>query len=421
MPRHTYATPVTRSRAASTARGGRVVSNARGRSRTRALSSPGTRGRSRSRSINNHNNNNNNNDDDNNNNQVIAAPLMEEMVATITDQVLSRVEARLSTINSQARSRATSGPTSPIPCTAAAGAVGSVPSGTMETVPHWSVGSDPSAEDPLNQRPCSHAQASTDAANSALQAILGRPPPSATYSNARSIAPLSSPLGVHVASHTREKIARNEFVELAFLLPKYAHFDLASDGAQPKQSKIPPLSSADFATAFHTLIALRCVLHPTEAPGMLKHLETCQDIERLFGQDTRTFYDSRVRQDMQYNANITWGSIHHEFYMQATAMGVVSLTTKNNSTRTPAPIGLKHKLSLRADTCWTFQLTGTCSKPNCNYPDTHKCYTCQGPHATSKCPRPLQSPVSQPAFRGSKPQHKANKQAAPFIKMPNTQ
>ena len=205
---------------------------------------------------------------------------------------------------------------------------------------------------------------------------------------------LSSPLGVHVPPTLREKIWRGEFVELAKLLPANSTaVDDALESKTARKQPPPPLSIADFMSAFHTLVAIRTERFPAEAPGMLKHADTVQQMHTMFGPEAWRFYDRQYRLAQQHNPDMKWGLTHGELYMQATALGLKAASkqpqrsggSRNNASNTSKGDTHRRNLELRPNTCWTYQFRGICDKKTCPYPLTHNCYKCQGNHPTSQC------------------------------------
>ena len=202
---------------------------------------------------------------------------------------------------------------------------------------------------------------------------------------------LSSPLGAHVPHTLRDKIWRGEYVELTKLLPANSGADdYAHESQTARKPPPPPLSIADFMSAFHTLAAIRTERFPADAPGMLKHADTVQQMHNMFGAEAWRFYDRQYRLAQQHNPAMKWGLTHGELYMQATALGLKAASKQpqcSSGNRTNADNGSTHRrnLDLRPNTCWTYQSRGFCDKKDCLYPLTHNCYICQDTHPTSHC------------------------------------
>ena len=216
---------------------------------------------------------------------------------------------------------------------------------------------------------------------------------------------------MHVSLRLKERIWAGQFVELALLLPGNAPVD-DDNGEQKKQkdTKLPALSVSQFDSAFRILIALRAERHPQDAPGMLKHLETVHELTKMFGAEAGLFYDRNVRLAQHHNPTLLWGHLNMEVYMQATALGLKTASQSRPSQQSK-PYGQKW---LKPDTCWFFQTKGYCVNKRCKYTETHRCYTCQGPHATIKCPSKDQLPPQPFRAKGAgrplrSPQQSANR------------
>ena len=130
-----------------------------------------------------------------------------------------------------------------------------------------------------------HAMAGTSSStgDQVLSALLtGTSPPGESpngFAPPGGFVPISAPLGVHVALQIKEKIWRNEFVDIASLLPPSLLADQQADAAVTRTSAakrtLPsPISHADYITALLTLASIRAERMPQDAVGLLKHIET---------------------------------------------------------------------------------------------------------------------------------------------------
>ena len=227
--------------------------------------------------------------------------------------------------------------------------------------------------------------------NNAVSQILGEsnpvqpaipyPPPQPRF---------STPLGAHVPSNIRAKIWNGQFVEMAHLLPSYtAQDDTRNSKPDSKtQQKVEPkpLRLPDFAAAFRIFITIRAERSPQDAPGMLKHLDTIHEMHRLFGPQAWQHYDRAFRWAMQHNAQMTWGTLDVELYMQATALGLRAQQLPQS--RSPMPGTRQHGRGFGfrpTNTCWAYQRSGVCHNKDCKFKDTHACMSCGGAHGSMHC------------------------------------
>lgn len=253
---------------------------------------------------------------------------------------------------------------------------------------------------PLSVQSILQPMPGSDAANLALRALLGE----SALSASPAVAPtrLSTPLGAHVSPSLKGKITSGQFVDLPLLLPQYSHLEDQSERKNPRA--MPRLSFLEFTSAFHIFIAMRVEAHPQEAAGLLKHLETVQKLNSLYP-EAWAFYDQNARLARHHAQQFNWGDIDTEIYMQAIAMGMQAAYVPPQAQGQRGPYQRPRQSSqssaagvqMRPNTCWAFQLHGKCDRPVCRFATSHACYLCQGPHATSSCPRD----TSGQPFRGS--------------------
>jgi hypothetical protein len=145
-------------------------------------------------------------------------------------------------------------------------------------------------------------------------------------------------------SNCAKKFMLGFFVELSCLLPDNAmDYDYDGEPRRLKRHSLPSLDFFDFTAAFLILTAIR---FPSE--GMLKHLETVRAMHKTYGDDAWLQYDRQFRWAMQFDPSQSWGRPSVELYMTASERVLFE-------------------------------------EVNCKFLDTHGCYTCQGPHATSDC------------------------------------
>jgi len=246
------------------------------------------------------------------------------------------------------------------------------------------------------------------AANTAISALLGEFPTTTPPSISRSIRN-SAPLGSHLPLRLKQKIWSGQFLDLASLLPQAQVDDDECDAApKPKRPKPPPLSIAQFVSAFHIYISVTAEQFPHLAAPMIKHLSIVQKLSENFGDEAWRHYDQQFRWAKQHNLNASWGDMDLEIYTEASLLGIKASTLKPKAFPPKRFHSGPQNSNFRPGTCWTFQSKGYCDIPNCRFRSTHSCHKCKGRHATSQCRGPnkqLPNPNS--------PQPQGNNQSAP--------
>ena len=182
-----------------------------------------------------------------------------------------------------------------------------------------------------------------------------------------------APLSAHLPLKIQQKIWANEYVDMARLLPDYQEED-------QKDKKVKKLSIAEFNSAFQIYISTLAIKQPEATPGLLKHLAITQKMARTYGPDAWREYDTRFRQIKQFDQTIQWGHVNIELYIETSLAGIKQMSLTQQPKLPPKPYQ-----PFPLHTCWQFQKHGSCSRPDCRYPDTHKCYTCHGSHPTTSC------------------------------------
>ena len=272
-----------------------------------------------------------------------------------------------------------------------------VPDSVVESITNkiWSkleekLASKSSDQPPMDPQPPPEPIPSTSAmqdlnqaavANAAIAGLLGETP--VNPGQGKPFLHSSTPLGSHVPPKLRTKILANQFVELHQLLPDSCQ-ESSDDEDFPKRHrkkapKAQKLSITEFTTAFNSLIAIRAEKFPQDVCGMLKHAQTVQTMHCSFGPDAWHFYDRQFRLAKQHDSSMAWEHLDVELYTQAVAIGLKVRHIKS------APAPPQSNKGFRPNTCWSFQQHGKCRRLNCRFFDTHHCYICRGPHATSNC------------------------------------
>lgn len=238
-----------------------------------------------------------------------------------------------------------------------------------------------------------------DIANMAISNFLGGKP---TQPRQGSHIRPSAPLGIHVPTKIKDRIWEEKFVEMHDLLSENASYSSDEDdnNKKAKKRKTPSLPIWEFIPAFDTFIAIRAQKFPNDAGPMLKHLHAIQMLNKSFGQEAWQFYDRHFRLAKQFNTEMAWDALDTELYLQASVMGMKAKTAPRPTNQNSNASSSNTKRKYKFNTCWAFQEHGKCRTNNCRYPDTHACYSCKGPHSTSKCPK-NQASRDQP-FRGNK-------------------
>ncbi|ELU02033.1 hypothetical protein CAPTEDRAFT_186455 [Capitella teleta] len=136
---------------------------------------------------------------------------------------------------------------------------------------------------PFQRHPC--GAGSTELANAAISHLLSESPVHSGAINNSWFHRISAPLGAHVPVVVKAKIWGGRFFKMAHLLPSFREVaSETTEGHRATRDKPPQtLKLHEFVSAFHTFVSIRCERFLNAAPGMLKHMESIQEMHKLFG------------------------------------------------------------------------------------------------------------------------------------------
>lgn len=208
----------------------------------------------------------------------------------------------------------------------------------------------------------------------------------------------------HVSEGDRKKIRDGKFVDFASLCqptkdtrqPKRFTVNLES-GMFEQAEEQGRLTSARWMDAFLVFMSIRVDFAPGETQGLLRH---CQIVKNLWtrGKDGNR-YDDQFRRLKEQHADIQWGEYMAELIDELPPiMRHPPVTRPPSMTRTnayrggpsqvPGTYRRPFQLTAAAETCFSFNSPGGCSKTQQMCRFRHRCRKCLAVgHAINKCPK----------------------------------
>lgn len=205
--------------------------------------------------------------------------------------------------------------------------------------------------------------------------------------------PISTAISLQIPHKIKKKIWRNQFIDLAILLPRTYmsnnntnfHLQLSSKAQLslvPNQNR-KILNIETWTSAFLRFMAIYTELFPMEAPQLLKYTEIVRDLARRSLGLSWYLYDQQFRM-LRETVQIPWGRLHTEFWIMAS----------NSPSQRPFRNNFRTSRNLRFNsqsrnnkfiefTCWTYNRRGFCGDRACKF--QHKCGLCKGPHTATNC------------------------------------
>ncbi|XP_021341684.1 uncharacterized protein LOC110442413 [Mizuhopecten yessoensis] len=202
---------------------------------------------------------------------------------------------------------------------------------------------------------------------------------------------ISRPLDMHIDTKLKAKILAGEYIDFGLLLQKSSdsdHFKIQFHNNElalvPKQKSSQIKSVEQWLSAFHIFVSIYVQSHPQAISALMKYADTVQTLSRRSGIAAALNYDCNFRRWHQLFPQTSWGNVHSEFYLEATAIGLRS-TSRPNSFQQPFQQPFHSKsTSWPKGVCWPFNKSGSCRKgPRCKFP--HVCSNCGGGHSFRQC------------------------------------
>ena len=139
--------------------------------------------------------------------------------------------------------------------------------------------------------------------------------------------PISTAISLQIPRKIKKKIWRNQFIDLALLLPRTS---ISSDNntnfqlqlsSKAQISLVPNHTRKIFnietwTSAFLRFMAVYTEMFPMEAPHLLKYTEIVRDLARRSPGLSWYLYDQQFRM-LRETVQIPWGRIHTEFWVMA--------------------------------------------------------------------------------------------------------
>jgi len=309
--------------------------------------------------------------------------LPEEALASLADQVTSRVLANLSGACALPEVRA------PLPSLPPVQQEPTQPGPGQDVVPE-------------------------DVASEAVNALLysGESPPTQVINLS------TTPLALHIDDKIKERIKLHKFVEFRSLLPGNSETEYTikvNPNSESPALRLAPSNTVKnistleaWQTAFTNYHYIFIQAHPNASTHLLKYSEVLKELAQKFGINALNYYDRNFRLLREQNPSIQFSDIHSELWIRATALSPNSFPSSKNrlSPRTnqngTQPRGV----------CFTYNSSGAfCHAQNCRF--MHKCSLCFAGHPRYRCPRLTADPTTRSGPRADKPRVQHNPPTTP--------
>lgn len=202
-----------------------------------------------------------------------------------------------------------------------------------------------------------------------------------------------SPLGYHLTSAIKEKIWRQEFVELLALLPSSKdtskQSDKKVDDKDDEKKRTAPKSFFNWLQAFTIYASVMGEKQPQLCSGLFRHLEIILEAYRNFGGSGWYLYDEMYRQKLAIHPGVRWGNKDVGLWLN------FMLPQRSN------PKNFNQQL-FRKGVCYAYNDSQCKYAGNCRY--RHECAHCSGSHPAAKCLKKGQSNQNnskEPFLKGS--------------------
>ncbi|XP_033758500.1 uncharacterized protein LOC117340829 [Pecten maximus] len=227
---------------------------------------------------------------------------------------------------------------------------------------------------------------------------------------------ISRPLGMHVDTKIIMKFLADEFIDFGLLIQKSAdteHFKIQLHGTElaivPKQKSFSIRNIEQWLSAFHVFVAIYVQTHPRAISSLMKHAGIVQTLHRRSGIAAALNYDCNFRQWHQFYPHASWGDMHSEFYLEATAIGLKIAARNQPAVQQPFP--QKSANNVPKGICWSFNKVGSCRRGN--YSVSHN-----PPLTTLPPPQKVEAMASQlPAKANAPKTNKTNNKLPTPIKV----
>ena len=139
--------------------------------------------------------------------------------------------------------------------------------------------------------------------------------------------PISTAISLQIPHKIKKKIWRNQFIDLALLLPRTSILSdnntnfLLQLSSKAQISLVPNHTRKIFnietwTSAFLRFMAVYTEMFPMEAPHLLKYTEIVRDLARRSPGLSLYLYDQQFRM-LRETVQIPWGRSHPEFWVMA--------------------------------------------------------------------------------------------------------
>lgn len=183
-----------------------------------------------------------------------------------------------------------------------------------------------------------------------------------------------SPLGFHLPASVKEKIWRQEYVDILSLIPvpfKDLKSDKKQDDKEEERKRLAPRSFYNWVQAFCIYASILGEKSPHLCSGLFRHMESILEAHKNFGGNAWFLYDESFRQKLSIYPGIKWGS-------KDVGLWINLMLPQRSSYSKPAS-----QLPNRKGVCFAYNDSQCKFEKNCRY--RHECTHCAGAHPGAKC------------------------------------
>ena len=189
-------------------------------------------------------------------------------------------------------------------------------------------------------------------------------------------------LASDISQSTREKIQRNEYIDLALLLSNNNSMLqdtqrlVLIEGAltvQAGNNKVKITNIEQWTSAFIIFTSIYCLAHPNRFQELLKYLSDVRLGAKRNASLGWKLYDEQYRLRKARNPGSSWSVVDVELWL----MYMASNSSPNNF------VNSNNQSFPKRSKCYTFNNSGKCFKPLCPY--SHSCLKCNSNHAAINC------------------------------------
>ncbi|XP_053105449.1 uncharacterized protein LOC128324664 isoform X3 [Hemicordylus capensis] len=222
---------------------------------------------------------------------------------------------------------------------------------------------------------------------------------------------VSLPLGDHLLLATKEKIWRNEYVDMFSLLFRETEPREGEKGDRRDRERIRyktvDRNWSNWLAGYMVYMGVVLQKQPARGASMVKYLDIIYHAFSEYSGPAWARYDEAFRRHSAMNPELPWDCQHQQLWMRIMGPnrpGGGEFSDSGHfivkSAATPTRGQMPGAAGQFRQPCWEFASTGTCSRRPCRF--RHACTICGGTHSSNFCPKgrwPRPAPKDGPAAR----------------------